>query len=325
MLLSIIIPVYNVEEFVEKCIRSCEAQNIPKDEYEVIVVNDGATDNSLQMVEEVARDYENITIINQSNAGLSAARNTGMAHAHGEYYMFVDSDDWIAENCLGKVIGKLKVEKPDCLAFCAANMIGDKPVRRCRFSDEMSVVGYVLLKHRISPCAPHIIWKADFLRMYNFKFMLGILHEDSEFTPRVLYKAQKVSLMNDIIYYVYQNPSSITHTVNPKRSFDIIRWVCTSLEKYSEEVKPEHLVIFHNLISSNINSALCHIGQCDKERQRSFDKEMYKHRKLFYHLLKSSVLKYRIEGVLFTLFPRHTGRIYKFMQCINRKRRENKV
>lgn len=325
MLLSIIIPVYNVEKFVEKCIRSCESQDIPKNEYELIVVNDGATDNSLQVVEYVARDYENITIISQSNAGLSAARNTGMVHACGEYYMFVDSDDWIAENCLGKLVGKLKAEKPDCLAFCAADMIGDKLVRRRHFSDEMAVGGYILLERRISPCAQHIIWKAGFLQRYNLKFMLGILHEDSEFTPRALYKAQKVSLMNDIIYYVYQNPNSITRTVNPKRSFDIIRWVCTSLEKYSEEVKPEHLVIFHNLISLNINNALSYIGQCDKERQRLFDKEMYKHRKLFSHLLKSSVLKYRMEGVLFILFPWHTGWIYKLIQTLNRKRRYNKV
>ena len=123
MILSIIIPVYNVEPFVEKCIRSCEAQDASKDDYEIVVVNDGSKDNSVDVVNRVANEFENIRVLSQPNAGLSAARNTGMREAKGEYYMFVDSDDWIAENCLTKLIGKLRKERPDDLAICAANVI----------------------------------------------------------------------------------------------------------------------------------------------------------------------------------------------------------
>ena len=75
------------------------------------------------MVNRVANEFENIRVFSQANAGLSAARNTGMHEAKGEYYMFVDSDDWIAENCLAKLIGKLRKERPDALAICAANVI----------------------------------------------------------------------------------------------------------------------------------------------------------------------------------------------------------
>ena len=75
------------------------------------------------MVNRVANEFENIRVLSQPNAGLSAARNTGMREAKGEYYMFVDSDDWIAENCLTKLIGKLRKERPDDLAICAANVI----------------------------------------------------------------------------------------------------------------------------------------------------------------------------------------------------------
>ena len=106
MMLSIIIPVYNVERYVEKCIRSCEMQDVT--DFELVVVNDGSTDNSLSIVEQVSKEYENIAIITQKNQGLSAARNAGLQVARGEYVWFVDSDDWIEPNCLGRITKKLK-------------------------------------------------------------------------------------------------------------------------------------------------------------------------------------------------------------------------
>ena len=117
MLLSIIVPIYNVEKYVEKCIRSCEAQDISKEDYEIVVINDGSPDNSLKIVERIADEFPNIKIISQPNKGLSAARNTGMRNASGDYYMFVDSDEWIAEKWLGKICSKLRTEQPDALAI----------------------------------------------------------------------------------------------------------------------------------------------------------------------------------------------------------------
>ena len=88
--LSIIIPVYNVEKFVERCIRSCEKQDVSSDNYEIICVNDGSKDNSLDIINRLSTEYPNIIVISQPNGGLSAARNTGMRNASGVYYMFVD-------------------------------------------------------------------------------------------------------------------------------------------------------------------------------------------------------------------------------------------
>ena len=128
MILSIIIPVYNVEPFVERCIRSCEAQNIAKNKYEIICINDGSKDNSLKIISRIADEFPNIHVFSQPNAGLSAARNHGMRVAKGDYYMFVDSDDWIAENCLGMLTDKLREERPDVLTFCAANVVNGVPL-----------------------------------------------------------------------------------------------------------------------------------------------------------------------------------------------------
>ena len=105
--LSIIIPVYNVEKYIEKCLLSCIKQDISYEDYEIVVVNDGSPDNSITIVERIAKDYSNIRIINQENQGLSGARNTGMKHAKGNYIWFVDSDDYIEENCLGRIVSYL--------------------------------------------------------------------------------------------------------------------------------------------------------------------------------------------------------------------------
>ena len=129
MKLSIIIPVYNVEKYVEKCLRSCAEQDLPSDEYEIIVVNDGTKDSSLEIVERVAKDYSNIAIISQENAGLSAARNKGLSLAKGEYIWFIDSDDWIEKNCLQKIIRKCFEDGLDVLGICAANVVNDYIVR----------------------------------------------------------------------------------------------------------------------------------------------------------------------------------------------------
>ena len=91
---------YNVEKFLAKCILSCENQNISKKEYEIICVNDGSLDSSAIIAEEIAKQYNNIIIINQENQGLSVARNTGLSNAKGDYVWFVDSDDWIEEKFL---------------------------------------------------------------------------------------------------------------------------------------------------------------------------------------------------------------------------------
>lgn len=314
--LSIIIPVYNVELFVEKCIRSCETQDINKDEYEIIVVNDGSTDNSLNIVNDLARRFPNIRVFSQSNAGLSAARNKGIQNARGDYIMFVDSDDWIAEKCLGKICSKLKIEQPDALAICAANVKGDGMIeRRQAYADVTPMSGYELLKKGVSPCAPFAIWSAKFFKKYELSFFEGIFHEDSEFTPRAYYLADKVSFVNDIIYYVFQNPNSITRTPNPKRAFDLVNVVCTHLSKFCKSiVRKEHRPVFYNLIALYLNNALAYICMADKRQQKLLDDAIFLNEHLILDMQNASSIKYRLEVFLFRVFPKHYVRIYKILK-----------
>lgn len=319
MILSIIIPVYNVEKFVERCIRSCEDQDLPEREFELVVVNDGSPDGSLAIVESLAKEFSNMKIISQENSGLSVARNTGMKNACGEYYMFVDSDDWIAKNCLGKLTTKLKMENPDALAICAANVIDDVPKRRHAYPDETMISGRDLLKMGVSPCAPFAIWKASFLKKYSLEFYRGIFHEDSEFTPRAYYLAEKVSRLNDLVYFVYQNPTSITRSVNSKKSFDLVEVVCVHLSDFSKQVDREYKVVFYDLIGLYLNNAMSAIKEIRREERQRLNLRIAERNYLWNDVRKSSVLKYRIEAYLIGLFKNHPLKVYELMQLFNHK------
>lgn len=318
MILSIIIPVFNVEKYVEKCVRSCERQDITSSDYEIICVNDGSKDKSLQIIESLAAEYDNIKVISQPNSGLSAARNTGMREAKGEYYMFVDSDDWIADECLGKLVSKLNNERPDALAFCAANVIGNTPERRKSYLDETPISGKELLRRGVEQCAPFSIWSAQFFKKHNLRFVVGIYHEDAEFTPRAYYLADKVSLCNDLIYFVYQNPTSITRTFNPKRSFDLLNAVCTSLSKFAKRVDEDYKVIFYNMIALNLNNAMFFMKLADHEKQKQFKRDLSNLSYLWKDIAKSSIFKYKLEAFLVLTLPLSPFTIYKIMQKIAR-------
>lgn len=314
MFLSIVIPIYKVEDYVEKCLNSCENQDIPSCEYEIVVVNDGSPDRSLDIVTEVAKKFSNIKIISQDNKGLSAARNTGLKNANGQYIMFVDSDDWIADNCLGKIISKLKQESPDALLISVANVFEDGLKIKQNYLSEEQITGKELLKLKVSPCAQYAIWSSSFLNKHNLLFFEGILHEDSEFTPRAYYLAEKISFTNDIIYYVFQNPNSITRSTNPKKSFDLIEYVCEHLSDFCANVEEEYKYLFHNMISMYLNNALANILKSDKNNQKKLNICLYEHRDLFYHLRKSTQNKYKIESFLFKMFPKKYLEIYKLLK-----------
>lgn len=108
MFLSIIIPVYNCEKYLEDCLLSCLEQDIPKSNYEIICINDGSSDNSEDILSDYSFKYPNIKYFSQMNKGVSSARNYGIEMAQGDFIMFLDADDFLADNCLDELKGLLK-------------------------------------------------------------------------------------------------------------------------------------------------------------------------------------------------------------------------
>lgn len=309
---------YNVEKYIKKCILSCEEQDLSKEEYEIVAVNDGSPDNSLQIAQELASKYSNIRVISRPNGGLSAARNTGLDNIKGEYIFFVDSDDWIEKNCLGKIASILKSESPDVLCVCAANVIGNEIHRRMKYIDFLSVTGPESMFYYTSPCAPFQIVRKAFLEKNNIRFCEGIYHEDVEYTPRMRYLAERVLFLNDIIYYVYQNPNSITRTVNVKKVYDVITVVTPSLHDFiANNVEDKYKPVYCRIISSAINSVLSSNSPLSEKDKVQVNHILYENRYLYNYYCKSSLFRYKIEGCLFKIFPSNPMGVFKFLKKIS--------
>ena len=115
-LLSIVVPVYNAETYIKQCLDSLLEQDTEQEKYEIICINDGSTDDSLRILEEYAKKYDNIRLIDKQNEGVSVARNLGLEKACGKYVWFVDADDFIKPNCLKMI--KVPIEnEPDIINF----------------------------------------------------------------------------------------------------------------------------------------------------------------------------------------------------------------
>lgn len=311
MKISIIIPVYNTEQYIQRCLESCVHQDLATEEYEILIINDGSTDNSLKIAVDFARDYKNINIISQDNGGLSSARNSGLAIAKGEYVLFLDSDDWIADNCLKIIVEKFEKEKLDLLKIVAANVYGEKTIRRYTL-EEKQYSGLDLLEKGIDFCVPFTIYRRSFIESHQLRFMPSVFHEDNEFTPRAYYYAQRVGCLNDIIYYVYQSPNSITRSVNPKKAYDSII-VSESLSAFSKTFKGRNRKIFDNIIGATLNVSLHNCLKMKSEDVRAFKSFLSLHLLVFRHLKGCTSLKYKMEGHLMALFPNYILEIYKMM------------
>lgn len=231
--LSIVIPIYNVEKYLAKCLDSVLVDNAFTGQ--VVCVNDGSTDGSLSILERYAANYPNIEIISQTNAGLSEARNTGLRAAKGDYVMFIDSDDWLFPNTLEKILDRIKGE--DVLDFNGKKFFEDKqeyqdkhPFVELTHLNGQQYFIKVLHTNRNIPwvCVIGSIYKRSFLMDNNLWNEPGILHEDSYFTPQVLLCAKDVSCV-DIDVYVYRiRQGSITDVITLKHIEDAL-WINRSL------------------------------------------------------------------------------------------------
>lgn len=201
---SVIIPVYNVEKYLKEAIESAINQTLK--EIEIIVVNDGSTDKSLEIIEAYKMFDDRIKLINQSNMGLSEARNSGMKVATGEYVYFLDSDDYIDLNTLKTCYIKAKNENLDVLCFDAESFLdADSLIMNLPKYDRSSTLDSKILpgKNLLKIMLKNKAWKSpvwlffiknDFLK--NYKFYPKILHEDELFSFILLFDALRTSYIN---------------------------------------------------------------------------------------------------------------------------------
>ena len=307
-LLSIIIPVYKTEPYLTQCLDSCIEQI--GDGVEIIIVNDGSPDNSQSIIDCYCARYDYIRCLIQPNQGLSSARNRGLDLAQGEYVWFIDSDDWIAPHALKSIMEAIST-KPDVVSIKrnSASAKASTPPEPSRCSGKE-----LLLKGRFEHGAVFYICRRSFLEREALRFRIGIYHEDSELIPRLLYLAERVFSTEQPLYNVRENPTSITRTTNPKKSYDLVT-VAESLWRFrSESVKePRFRQVFDKIVAIVVNSAFCNITRSDKCEQRAFNVHVGQHKEILKPLLYSDI-KYKIEYILWQLFPNRRVEIYALLK-----------
>ena len=211
MKFSIVVPVYNVEAYLADCLKSLKTQDFA--DFEVICVNDGSTDHSREILSEWESKLPQMKVIDRANGGLSAARNTGLAAATGDYVVFVDSDDWVESSILSRLAEETRDEDMLCYA-CRKSDSGTTDTLLPERTDGWSYYNRHALEHRevAFVCVWQRCYRREFLIDNSLYFREGILHEDNEFTPRACLYAKSIKVIPDVLYNYRVRPGSIMTT-----------------------------------------------------------------------------------------------------------------
>lgn len=229
---SIIIPVYNTGKYLKKCLESVVNQKKIDDKkwtYEVIVINDGSSDNSMDIINDYKLKYSNIKLIDRKNSGVSVSRNIGVKNAKGDYLIFVDSDDYVSFDFL-YIIDK-NIGDNDVLRFQMTedNIITkEKKEHREKSFDTMNGKdAFMVISsfHYVeTPCS--YVFKTSFYKDNKFEFKKGRYYEDYGLIPYVIYSASSVKCISESLYYYVQHSESVMHNTNyevtVRKAFDML-------------------------------------------------------------------------------------------------------
>ncbi len=220
MKVSVIVPVYNVEPYLDKCLNTLVNQTLKK--IEIIIVNDGSKDNSEKIIEKYLKKYpEKIKYIKKANGGLSSARNEGLKYASGEYIGFVDSDDYVSLNTFNLMYKKAK-EKNFDLVVCNLNYVYESKTKMVSAGLDKDLENEDEVKKNIVFLYPAVwnkLYKKEILD--SLKFKEGIWYEDVEFNFRVYPRVKSIGYVDKPLIQYVQRESSISKTID-KRLFNYI-------------------------------------------------------------------------------------------------------
>ena len=302
--ISIIIPVYNVELYLEECLNSIINQ--PLKEIEIICINDGSTDNSLNILNKYAKKDKRIKIVNQENKGVSYARNAGLEKAIGEYVMFIDSDDYIQPNTLHTLYSKIKMQNADLLVFGGDIFPDDYPEAnwaKAVLSPPNKIYEtfdkrIIFNERSVRPCPVNKVYSSFFLKSHGFKFDTSLkLGEDQLFACTILPHTNKI-VFSDLKVYVYRvgRPNSAM-TENNKNLYKKLDTHINVLNKIAEYWKK--ISFWDNCKNDFFNWALdfiqiYNIKKLSKERQAELAVsalELFNHLNISFNELSSKSKK----------------------------------
>lgn len=249
--LTVIVAAYNVEKYIEKCLASLVNQTYKN--LKILVVNDGSTDNTKQIIEKYEKEYENLKLLNKENGGLSSARNFGLKNTKTKYVTFVDGDDYLELNTYELIMKKIEEEKTDLGIFNFKKVYSQKIINS-KLDEKIYNKNFLKYLFSKSTEADIVVWnkifKTDIILKNQIYFENRAYFEDTGFIFRYLYFVKKVSLVELPLYNYIQRENSITKKFNPiiinscENTYKIIKEFYienNKYEKYRNEIEDMYL------------------------------------------------------------------------------------
>lgn len=262
---TVIVPVYNVEAYLEKCVQSILAQTEP--DFELLLVDDGSTDHSGALCDQLAQTDPRIQVIHQQNQGLGGARNTGIQAAAGDWVLLVDSDDWIEPELLEKTLEAGLREEADLVMFGFRSVDEQGNTLQTFVEDVPTDQGLTLKDHpdllMTAPSAWRRLYRRELLSRTGILYPPRVWYEDIRTTPKLLAAASRVVFLNYVGYDYLSRTGSITKNQNADRNREIL-WAFDDLlpyfqdqglfERYRQELC--YLTLFHAYLTASVRVLL---------------------------------------------------------------------
>ena len=262
---SVIVPVYKVEEYLEKCVQSILAQT--ERDFELILVDDGSPDRCGALCDSLAQTDSRIRVIHQENQGLGGARDTGIREARGDWLLLVDSDDWIEPKILEKAMEAGLREEADLVMF-AFRTVDEQGRELGVFREDMPKErGITLQEHKeallTAPCAWNKLYRRGFFQGTGLAYPPRVWYEDLRTSPKLMAKAGRMVFLDEVGYNYLQRQGSIMKSANLERNReildafdDLLPWFRKEglFEAYRREL--EYLAVFHVYLTAGVRVAL---------------------------------------------------------------------
>ncbi|GHT43715.1 hypothetical protein AGMMS49965_18080 [Bacteroidia bacterium] len=282
LILSIIVPAYNAERYIEKCLNSLLNQDL--EGYEIIVINDGSTDKTVEIVTQYTEKSDVISLISQENQGQGVARNVGISNAKGKYLMFVDADDYLKENSISVLIKRIEMDNSDLLygnyekVDVEGHILNKTKIEKLtNYTDKpLSSEQFLSTPFGFYCYTPLFVYKSSFIQNLDFSFLPKIYLEDTEWLSKVIFYAKKIAMIDYPFYNYVQTPESSMRDSNQleKKIKDTLYVTQLMREFQTKNVQEKGInEWFDKVIGANV-IWLC--GVVSKKEFKFYNKTVYK-------------------------------------------------
>lgn len=303
--LSVVVSIYNIENYLCKCIDSLLDQSDIK--YEILLINDGSTDLSGDICQEYAKKFEFVKYYNKINGGLSSARNYGLNKSNGKYIFFVDGDDYIEKDSLKTIINNMENNNLDIMQILYKEVTSNGKTIKNHDQVALNVNKVYNASEWISstefkPMAWMYIFNKKFLNDNKLYFFEGIYHEDTEFTPRAISLANRIMILNKYVYNYVIRDGSIMRTVNMKKSYDLIT-VGEKLRNFKRDNKLDKEIdsFIDSRIAYSYWASLSYVMEHNVKIKSFFNEYKNAQYVINNNMIKCQSFKYRVIGILIKL------------------------